>query len=80
MKMKNLVCGALLGLSILNVGLPAHSQEIADRIFLGGAILTMDDENMNAEALAVKDGRIIAVGDLNSVLMHKGGGTVTTDL
>ncbi len=78
--MKNSTCSALLALTIASAGGSAHSQEVADRIFIGGTILTMDDENMTAEALAVKDGRIIAVGDLNSVLAHKGGGTATTDL
>jgi predicted amidohydrolase YtcJ len=76
----NLACSALLALTIASFGGSAHSQEVADRIFIGGTILTMDDEKMTAEALAVKDGRIVAVGDLNSVLAHKGGGTVTTDL
>jgi predicted amidohydrolase YtcJ len=78
--MKRSACSALLALTIASAGGSAHSQEVADRIFIGGTILTMDDENMTAEALAVKDGRIIAVGDLNSVLAHKGGETVTTDL
>jgi predicted amidohydrolase YtcJ len=78
--MKRSACSALLALTIASAGGSAHSQEVADRIFIGGTILTKDDENMTAEALAVKDGRIIAVGDLNSVLAHKGGETVTTDL
>ena len=78
--MKRILFGALLAIYIVNVGFPAHSQEFADRIFFGGTILTMDDENSAAEALAVKDGRIIAVGNLKSVLTHKGIGTVITDL
>ena len=41
----------------------ASSQEIADRIYLGGPIVTMNDTAPSAEAVAVKEGRILAVGD-----------------
>ena len=37
-------------------GLPAGAQDVADRIFTGGTIVTMDDANPGAEAVAVKDG------------------------
>jgi predicted amidohydrolase YtcJ len=36
--------------------------EAADRIFTGGTIITMTDAQPLAEALALKDGRILAVG------------------
>ena len=35
----------------------------ADRVFLNGAIYTVDEERSWAEAVAIKDGRIIYVGD-----------------
>ena len=38
----------------------ALAQEIADTIYLGGPILTINDSAPRAEAVAVKDGRIIA--------------------
>ena len=41
---------------------PSH--EVADTIYFGGDILTMNDAQPSAEAVAVKDGKIIAVGDL----------------
>ncbi|MDX2318704.1 MAG: amidohydrolase [Hyphomicrobiaceae bacterium] len=58
----------------------ASAQEIADKIFLGGPILTMDETVPRAEAVAVKDGRILAVGTEAGVMEHKGDGTETVDL
>ena len=40
----------------------ALAAEVADTIYTGGTILTMNDASPRAEAVAVKDGRIIAVG------------------
>ncbi|SNT33994.1 amidohydrolase [Tropicimonas sediminicola] len=56
------------------------AQEIADTIYEGGPILTMDDAAPRAEALAVKDGRILAVGPLLEVMKHQGEATVLRDL
>jgi hypothetical protein len=55
------IAGFLLAVAIVR---PALAQEIADKIFLGGPILTMDDTAPRAEAIAVKDGRVLAVGIL----------------
>lgn len=52
----------------------------ADRIWLGGPILTMVDGTMRAEALAEKDGVIIAVGDREVVLTFQGDETDIIDL
>ncbi len=52
----------------------------ADLIFSGGPIVTVDDANPTAEALAVKDGRILAVGDLDEVAGHAGADTRRVDL
>ena len=43
---------------------PLWAQEIADTIYMGGPILTIDDARGTAEAVAVRDGRILAVGEL----------------
>ncbi len=50
--------------------LPALSsaQEDADTIYTGGPILTINDAQPNPEAVAVKDGVILAVGALADVL------------
>ena len=39
-----------------------------DTIFLGGNILTMDDERPSARALAVDRGRIVSIGSEKEVL------------
>ncbi|TCL00374.1 hypothetical protein BXY66_3015 [Shimia isoporae] len=56
------------------------AQEVADTIYSGGPILTMDDATPRAEAVAVKDGTIIAVGSADDVLAHKGETTELFDL
>lgn len=58
----------------------AGAQEMADRIFVNGPVLTMNDAQPRAEAVAVADGRIIAVGPAAEVLKLKGEGTEVTDL
>jgi predicted amidohydrolase YtcJ len=58
----------------------AGAQETADRIFTGGPVLTMNDAQPRAEAVAVKDGRIIAVGTPEEIAAFQGEGTVVTDL
>jgi predicted amidohydrolase YtcJ len=60
--------------------LPAAAQEVADRIFTGGTIITMDDANPAAEAVAVKDGRILAVGTEAEIRALAGPETEVTDL
>ncbi|MEX0281244.1 MAG: amidohydrolase [Arenibacterium sp.] len=56
------------------------AQETADQICLGGSILTMVDATPTAEAVAISDGRILAVGDLSSVEAHRGEDTKVFDL
>lgn len=53
----------------------------ADSIYFGGDILTMNDAQPTAQAVAVKDGNIIAVGDFNSIKQeHKVAATSMVDL
>ena len=49
-------------------------------IFTGGPILTIDDAMPNAEALAVRNGVIVAVGALDAVQAATGRGAQTVDL
>ena len=60
----------------------AHAQNVpADAIYFGGAIVTMDDTNPGAEAIAVKGCKIVAVGKKNAVLkQHQGSGTKVINL
>ena len=53
----------------------------ADSIYFGGNILTMSDAQPNAQAVAVKDGKIVAVGDLAEIKAeHKVTDTQLIDL
>ena len=58
----------------------SHAQVIADTIYSGGPILTIDDGQPVAEAVAVADGRIIAVGTLEDIAAHRGSNTRQFDL
>ncbi len=50
----------------------------ADLVVIG-TVLTVDDKRPTAEALAIADGRIIAVGTRSDVADHIGAGTETID-
>jgi predicted amidohydrolase YtcJ len=76
MRMKALVSAVLTAVAAF----PAFAQDQADRIFMGGPVLTMNDAQPRAEAVAVKDGLIIAVGSLDEVMALKGDATEVTDL
>lgn len=58
----------------------AIAQEIADTIYTGGPILTINDAQPTAEAVAVKDGIIMAVGDLDNMLTLQNDATKVYDL
>lgn len=68
----------LLGTTLIPTGVLA--QEIADTIYSGGPILTINDAQPKAEAVAVKDGKILAVGAMAEVSAHKGKGTAMFEL
>ena len=58
----------------------ANAQDVADTIYSGGSILTIDDTRPIVEAVAVREGRILAVGDTDSILAHRGDSTDVIDL
>jgi predicted amidohydrolase YtcJ len=60
--------------------LPARADGPADRIYTGGNIVTMDDAKPMAEAVAIRAGRILAVGTTAEVMRHKGASTQVIDL
>jgi predicted amidohydrolase YtcJ len=57
-----------------------HATEVADTIYLGGSILTINDKAPRAEAVAVADGLILAVGERQSVMAFQGADTKIFDL
>jgi predicted amidohydrolase YtcJ len=52
----------------------------ADLILKNGNIITMTGEEDRAQAVAIKDGNIIAIGDNERVLQEQGSNTVVQDL
>ena len=52
----------------------------ADTIFQGGTIQTLSKEGDRAEALAVRDGQIVAIGDRTTIDSYRGPKTQTVDL
>ncbi|MES2707627.1 MAG: amidohydrolase [Verrucomicrobiota bacterium] len=53
---------------------------MADTIYSGGSIITINDAAPLAEALAVKDGKILAVGSRADVLRTRSSSTILIDL
>lgn len=54
--------------------------DAADRVYRGGTVITLDEAVPEATALAIRDGRIVAVGSDAAVGAHIGEDTVVTDL
>lgn len=72
----------LLGLALMASGCqPSSPALVADAIYAGGPIVTVNDAQPSAEALAVKDGKILAVGAKADIeKAHKGSMTRMVDL
>ena len=52
----------------------------ADRIFIGGSVLTMEPTDERVDAVAIRDSRILAAGSGREVLGLRGPKTVVTEL
>jgi predicted amidohydrolase YtcJ len=75
---KHTLAAIVVATAILPRSVPA--QEIADRIWSNGQILTMEDAAPLGEAVAVREGRILAVGSMDTVMAHRGEHTEMIDL
>lgn len=62
------------------LGLGSLLGQQADTIFFGGDIITVNDRQPEAEAVAVKDGKIVYVGDKKGAFDWKGENTNLVDL
>ena len=70
------ICLALLlDASDLNAETP-----IADTLYQGGSILTLEEDGETVEALAIRNGRILAAGDKLTVGKYVGPDTQQVDL
>ena len=69
---------AILLLFAINEKLPP--EVYADKIFINGKIITVDADNSIAQAVAIKDGKILAVGSGSDILKLKDQATIVEDL
>jgi Predicted metal-dependent hydrolase with the TIM-barrel fold len=49
----------------MSSGAAAQSSNVADAIYVGGDIVTIDEARPTAEALAIKNGKILFVDDVH---------------
>lgn len=56
------------------------SKKYADTIYKNGKIYTVNEEKEWAEAMAIKDGKFISIGDIDEVTIAKGPNTQMVDL
>jgi predicted amidohydrolase YtcJ len=78
--MRRLFVTLAVTIALVSVPVRAPAQEVADTIYSGGPILTIDDTRPRAEAVAVRDGIIVAVGPLADLLSLQGDATRMVDL
>jgi predicted amidohydrolase YtcJ len=70
--------GICIALTII-MALPSYGQ-VADKIYKGGDIVTVNDAQPFAKAVAIKDGKILAVGTVDEVAKYQGKDTEIVDL
>lgn len=67
-------------LTILGCSAVSASAQVAEVIYTGGDVVTMDPRHPTAGAVAIGGGRIVAVGTVEEVLKHRGEKTRVVDL
>jgi len=68
------------GLATPPAAAASSSSSPADRVYRNGVIFTADARNRTAEALAIRDGRIVYVGSNQGVAPFVGASTASVDL
>ncbi len=68
--------GFVLALSLAS----CEPREPADTVLVNGKVVTLDPTGTIAEALAIREGRILAVGTSAAILAHAGSATERIDL
>jgi len=71
----------LIAAGLISACTPKTTTRVADWIYIGGDIVTVNDAQPSAETVAVKDGKILAVGSRAEIeKAHKGATTQIVDL
>jgi predicted amidohydrolase YtcJ len=63
-----------------STAMSSDSGAMADAIYIGGTVITVDDAMPSAEALAIKDGLIVAVGTAAEVMAMRADHTRVVDI
>jgi len=71
---------ALLGAFLLAVASAATAQPRVDVVLVDGMVITVDDRNTVAQAIAIGDGKVVAVGSSDEIRARAGAGTRVVDL
>src|SRR6187401_3572963 len=71
---------ATLGVVLMAAGASAASAQVADTVLFNGKVLTVDQQFSTRSAVAVREGRIMAVGSDADVRKLAGPSTRTIDL
>lgn len=80
-RLKNLVAGMLVaGMGTIGAQSTVNATQAPDKIYYGGPIITMNDSSLLAEAVAIKDGKIIAVDRLRTIEAMADDKTMRVDL
>jgi predicted amidohydrolase YtcJ len=74
------IVGPLCAALIASGSAVAQSANSADAIYSGGDIVTINDARLTAEAIAIKDGKILFVGSKAEAEKLKGASTRSVDL
>ena len=74
-----LICLIIASLAFVNRNKSAVVNA-ADKIFINGIVVTVNDANTITEAVAVKNGKIVAVGSNKEIKAFKGDSTEVIDL
>ena len=74
------VVAAALVLAVSAIAPPSQAQSPADTILINGAVLTVDRNDSVAQAVAIRDGRIAAVGTTAEIKAMAGSATEVVDL
>jgi predicted amidohydrolase YtcJ len=80
MRINTKVALAALLLSLATSCRKQQAAPIASHIFTNGNVITLDENLGTVQALAIADGKILAVGSQAEVLQHRGGDTQWIDL
>ncbi len=80
MMIRYLLITGLLMITACGESVPTSDPVAADAVYVNASIYTVDSDNSWASAMAISDGKIVAVGNDEDVMAHAGDATTVVDL